>query len=298
MSPQAAMAQHTGPVPATKPWTVWAASYGGKSYLDGDPSGVGSHSVDTGTYGVIAGADYRAGDSTWLGFAVAGGGNDWGLSNGLGGGDADSFQLGVYGVHAFGPAYVAAALGFGWHHVKTDRTVTIAGTDRLVANFDAQNLGARIEGGYRFTLPLGSVTPYAALQGQNYWLPSYGETAKSGAATFALNFQSQTVQALRTELGSWFESTHLIDVGVLALRGRVAWAHNATDDARLTATFQALPGASFVVTGAQAPEDAALLTGAAELRLPHDLTLSLRLDGEFAGSGQTYAATAQLRKAW
>jgi autotransporter-associated beta strand protein len=305
MSPQAgaasayAMAPSVGWPQVEKRWSSWVMPYGGRSYLDGDPSGTGSHSVQAGTYGVIAGADYRAADDTWLGVAMAGGGNSWDLSNGLGNGDADSFQLGAYGIKAFGAAYVAGSLGFGWHHVKTDRTVTVAGTDKLVASFDAQNLGARLEGGYRLPTALGTVTPYAAVQAQSYWLPAYDESASSGAATFALNYQADTVQSLRTELGSWFETSYRVtDTGLLALRGRVAWVHEANDDARLTATFQTLPGASFMVTGADAPSDSALLTGAAELRLPDNLTLSVRLDGEFAGSGQTYAATAQLRKAW
>jgi autotransporter-associated beta strand protein len=278
-------------------WSLWATSYGGKSYLDGD-AGAGTHSVNTGAYGVVAGADYRAAPDTWLGFAVSGGGNNWDVSNGLGSGDANMFQIGAYGVRMFGPAYVSGALGFGWNHVKTDRTVTIAGTDKLEATFDAQNLGARIEGGYRIGTAMGAVTPYVALQAQNYWLPSYGETASSGAPTFALGYASQSVQALRTELGSWFETTTALTNGTLALRGRVAWAHDETNGAGLTTAFRSLPGSSFVVTGAEVPSDSALLSGAAEWRLPNNLSVSLRLDSELASTGQTYAATAELRKSW
>jgi autotransporter-associated beta strand protein len=305
MSPQFAAASAYAMVPSSswprddKRWSLWATTYGGRSYLDGDPSGTGSHSVSSGAYGVIAGADYRATPDTWLGFAVSGGGNNWDLSNSLGGGDGAQFQLGAYGVHSFGAAYVAAALGFGWHHVDTDRTVTVAGVDKLSASFDAQNLGGRIEGGYRFATGLGTVTPYVAVQAQTYWLPSYGETASSGAPTFALNYSSESLQAFRTELGSWFEKTFPVTgTGLFALRGRLAWAHDANDDPRVRATFQSLPGANFIVTGASAPSDSALVTGAAELRLPDNLVLAVRLDGEFAGSAQTYAASAELRKSW
>ncbi|MCP3473190.1 hypothetical protein NLM33_23025 [Bradyrhizobium sp. CCGUVB1N3] len=38
--------------------------------------------------------------------------------------------------------------------------------------------------------------------------------------------------------------------GVVTLRGRFAWAHDFDPDRSIAATFQALPGASFVVNGA------------------------------------------------
>jgi autotransporter-associated beta strand protein len=284
---------------ADKPWSLWATSYGSRSNLDGDSMGRGSHDVQIGNYGIIAGADYKAGGDTWLGFAVSGGSANWDLSNSLGGGDSDFFQAGAYGVHNFGAAYIATALGFGWHHIKTDRTVTIAGSDNLVATFDGQNLGARFEGGYRIETGFNSISPYAALQAQNFWLPSYRERAATGAPTFALNYKNEAIQALRTELGAWFEKAFgTKDTVSLALRGRLAWAHDANDDARVTASFQSLPGASFVVVGAKAPKDSALLSAAAELRLPADMTVSLRLDSELAGSARSYAASAELRKFW
>jgi uncharacterized protein with beta-barrel porin domain len=36
--------------------------------------------------------------------------------------------------------------------------------------------------------------------------------------------------------------------GILTLRGRFAWAHDCNPNRAITPTFQALPGASFVVT--------------------------------------------------
>jgi hypothetical protein len=45
---------------------------------------------------------------------------------------------------------------------------------------------------------------------------------------------------------------------VLALRGRVAWAHDWVSDPTLTPLFQALPGASFIVNGATLPQNSAL----------------------------------------
>jgi hypothetical protein len=50
--------------------------------------------------------------------------------------------------------------------------VTIAGIDVLRANFDAHNIGARLEGGYRFATPAVNVTPYIAGQVQNFRTPA------------------------------------------------------------------------------------------------------------------------------
>jgi hypothetical protein len=49
--------------------------------------------------------------------------------------------------------------------------------------------------------------------------------------------------------------------------------HDYDPGRRVNALFQTLPGASFSVDGARAPEDAALLSAAAELRLTNGVTL-------------------------
>jgi uncharacterized protein with beta-barrel porin domain len=57
--------------------------------------------------------------------------------------------------HTNGPAYVTAALAYGWQDITTDRIVTAAGIDHLRAEFDANAWSGRMEGGYRFVAPLG-----------------------------------------------------------------------------------------------------------------------------------------------
>ena len=46
--------------------------------------------------------------------------------------------------------------------MRTDRTVTVAGVDVLRADFDAHNIGGRLEAGYRVLTPLVGITPYIA----------------------------------------------------------------------------------------------------------------------------------------
>ena len=84
----------------------------------------------------------------------------------------------------------------------------------------------------------------------------------------------------------------------MRFRGRLAWAHDWVSDPSLAALFQTLPGASFVVNGAAAPEDSALLSAAAEWRLVNGVTLIGKFDGQFADGSQTYAGTGTIRYAW
>jgi uncharacterized protein with beta-barrel porin domain len=86
---------------------------------------------------------------------------------------------------------------------------------------------------------------------------------------------------------------------VLALRGRLAWAHDWVSDPTLTPVFQALPGASpFVVTGATLPQNSVLTSVGAELRLANGLSLLAKFDGEFASNSSTLGGTAALRYRW
>src|SRR5262249_15684487 len=84
-------------------WSVWGAAYGGSANIGGDPNVVGSHNVTARAWGVAAGADYRVSPDSLLGFALAGGGTNYSLSDALGRGSSDLFQAGAYGRHNFGP---------------------------------------------------------------------------------------------------------------------------------------------------------------------------------------------------
>jgi uncharacterized protein with beta-barrel porin domain len=143
-------------------WSVWGSAYGGGSTTDGNAA-LGSNSTTARAFGFVAGADYRISPATLAGFALAGGGTDFGV-NGFGSGRSDLFQAGAFVRHAVGAAYVSGALAYGWQDVTTDRTVTIAGIDRLHAEFNANAYSGRVEGGYRFVTPWMGITPYAAGQ--------------------------------------------------------------------------------------------------------------------------------------
>jgi len=220
---------------------------------------------------------------------------DWSLSQGLGGGKSDAFQAGLYGATRWGPAYVAAAFAFTNHWMSTDR---FAVGDHLTANFNAQSYGGRLEGGYRFATPYAGITPYAAIQAQNFHTPGYTETGLIPSG-FALAFNGRDATDTRSELGARFDRVVAVYTNaVLALRGRVAWAHDWVSDPTLVPLFQTLPGASFVVNGATLAKNSALTSAGAELRLANGVSLLAKFDGEFASHSSTYAGTGTFRYRW
>jgi autotransporter-associated beta strand protein len=282
------------PAPFAQRWTAWGAAYGGSNSTNSDPV-VGSSNVTTSTFGFAGGMDYHYSPDTIFGFALAGGGTNWGLSGGLGDGRSDAFQAGVYGITRAGPAYLAAALSFTNHWMTTNRSAL---GDQLTANFDAQSYGARIEAGYRYAaLPMLGVTPYAALQAQDFHTPSYSETDVSGGG-FGLSYNAMDASDIRSELGARFDDPTLIGGMPLILRARVAWAHDWVSNPSLGAVFESLPGASFVVNGAPMPSNSALTSAGAELFLTSHVTLLAKFDGEFAPGSQTYAGSGTLRYSW
>jgi uncharacterized protein with beta-barrel porin domain len=280
-------------------WTVWAAGFGGSQTTDGNAT-LGSNTATSRIAGATAGADYWFSPNTVAGFALAGGGTNFSVANG-GTGRSDLFQAGAFVRHNAGPAYVTAALAYGWQDITTDRNITIAGTDHLQARFNANAYSGRLEGGYRFVTPwLGGIglTPYAAAQFTTFDLPAYVESVISGSSAFALSYASKSVTATRSELGLRADRSFALNDAILTLRGRAAWAHDFNTDRSIAATFQALPGSSFVVNGAAQAHDAALTTASAEVKLASGLSLAATFEGQFSDLTRSYAGKGSVRYAW
>ncbi len=286
--------------PFAQRWSVWAAGYGGSQTTNGNAV-LGSNNTTSNLYGVAVGADYRLSPDTLAGFALAGGGTNFSVANGLGSGRSDLFQAGAFIRHNMGAVYLSAALAYGWQDITTNRTVTVAGIDQLRANFNANAWSGRVESGYRFVAPwIGGVgfTPYAAGQFTTFDLPAYAEQVISGASTFALAYASKSVTDTRSELGFRADKSYGMQDGVFTLRGRVAWAHDFNPNRNIGTTFQALPGASFVVNGAAQASDSALVTASAEKKWLNGWSAAGTFEGEFSSVTTSYAGKGVLRYSW
>jgi uncharacterized protein with beta-barrel porin domain len=285
-------------------WSIWGAGYGGQSNLNGSAL-AGSHDLSARAYGFATGLDYRVTPYSVVGFALGGGGTNYSISNGLGGGHSDMFQAAVYSLTRVDAAYVSAAIAYGWHNETTGRTVTVAGFDQLTAGFDANNIAGRVEGGYRFAvpgifdLPGFGLTPYGAFQMQAFYTPSYSETATAGSSLFALSYDAHTTNVIRTELGAWIDRPFRIyDDAVLSLRGRAAWAHDDWSDLTYTPSFLSLVGTSWSETGAPPPRDLLLASAVAEVGFSNGISVAGKFDTELSQHSQTYIGSARLRYNW
>jgi uncharacterized protein with beta-barrel porin domain len=285
--------------PFEQRWSVWASGFGGSQTTSGNAP-LGSNDTTSRIFGTAAGADYRFSPSTIAGFALAGGGTNFSVANG-GTGRSDLFQAGAFVRHNAGPAYVAAALAYGWQDITTDRTLTIAGIDRLRAEFNANAFSGRIEGGYRLVTPwLGGIglTPYAAAQFTTFDVPAYAESVVSGANTFALSYNAKSATATRSEFGFRTDKSFALPDSIVTLRGRAAWAHDYRTDRNVAATFQTLPGASYVVNGAAPAPDTAVISVAAERKWLNGFSLAATFESEFSDVTRSYAGKGVVRYQW
>jgi uncharacterized protein with beta-barrel porin domain len=286
-------------IPFEQRWSVWASGFGGSQTTDGNAT-VGSNTSTSSVYGTAVGADYIFSPRTIAGFALAGGGTNFNVA-GSGSGHSDLFQAGVFVRHTIGPAYISAALAYGWQEITTNRTVTAAGTNQLRAQFDANAFSGRLEGGYRFVAPwVGGIgiTPYAAAQFTTFDLPGYAEQAVVGSNAFALAYGAKSVTDTRSELGIRTDKSFGVTDGILTLRGRVAWAHDYDPDRSIGATFQSLPGASFVVNGAAQAADSALVTASVEKKWLTGWSAAATFEGEFSDVTRSYAGKGVVRYQW
>src|SRR6516164_7750113 len=156
-----------------------------------------------------------------------------------------------------GPAYLAADFAFTNHWISTDRTAV---GNHLTADFNAQSYGGRLEGGYRYGMLYGGITPYAAIQAQSFHTPGFTETDVI-ANGFGLAFGSRDATDTRSELGTRFDRVLAVySNAVLALRGRVAWAHDWVSDATL------LPVCSWLCAAPMAKRPSAALRSMGQAR--------------------------------
>ncbi len=86
--------------------------------------------------------------------------------------------------------------------------------------------------------------------------------------------------------------------GILTLRGRAAWAHDFNPDRSIAATFQTLPGSTFVVNGAAQSPDVALLTASAEMKWRNGWSVAGAFEGEFSRTTDSYAGKGSVRYTW
>ena len=265
--------------------------------IDGNAT-LGSNAVSSRVFGSAVGADYRFSPFTTAGFALAGGGTNYGLANGLGSGHSDLFQAGAFVRHTVGPAYILAAIAYGWQDVTTDRTVMLAGTDRVARTLPVQH-ALRTDRG-RLSVPDAMDGDHALCrraahdhQPAGLCRTGSGRHARLRAGVWG---QRCDVPAQRTRPA---RRQVVRGAGCGPDRARpAAWAHDYYVDRNIAATFQALPVSSFIVNGAAQAQDLALLSASAELKWVSGWSVAGVFDGEFSNVTRSYSGKGVVRYAW
>jgi uncharacterized protein with beta-barrel porin domain len=124
------------------------------------------------------------------------------------------------------------------------------------------------------------------------------EQAVVGSNQFALGYNAKTATDARSELGIRTDKSFAMTNGIFTLRGRLAWAHDYDPDRNVLATFQTLPGASFIVNGATHAADSALTTASAEWKWINGWSAAATFEGEFSNVTNSYAGKGVVRYAW
>ncbi len=258
---------------------VWGSAFAGRSSIEGNPK-EDTQSVVASIVGMTIGADTQMKDGSLLGLSIGRSHQTFSSNTGNGFGKSDDVTLTAYARQPlWGAAYIAEALGFGWHKVATHRTVTVFDTDVLEAEFEAHDVGGRFEGGYNFQSPnRGVISPFAAIVGDSYAQPAYGEVAVSGLPTYAVSYAANTIGTSHIELGTRYYDAFVVNPAVLNLDVVMAWQHDLNNNPLVIAAFQTLPGTNFVLRGTSPSIDSLLFGLGTRLQIGDSLTFGARGD--------------------
>ena len=259
---------------------IWGGAYGGHVGISGDTAS-GAAALSSSNVGFIGGADMLTDQGLLVGVTFSIGSQTFRSANATG--NSSDRMIGLYARTDHGPFYVAAALGYGWHRIKTQRLITISGTDLLQGQQDAEDYGGRLEAGWHVPLEADvTLSPYAAIAGERFENPAYDETALSGASTFALSYAAHASTQARSELGLHLGRSFPTGSGALTAEVHAAWAHQFDGQPFAQARFTGLAGSGFQVVGVRTAGDSALLGAGAQLQKESGLFFSVRGETQLA----------------
>lgn len=294
LMPKGPVATDASPQLQAPRYSVWGAAFGASGRADGSAR-IGSARRDLDDAHLAVGADLQIAPGSMVGFALSGGSARASLAGGLGKAEADIFQAGLYGTARLGAFNLAAALGYGVLDTEVKRSVPLLGS-ALSSSYTTTAWSGRLQasaalaGWGDFTL-----SPLAALQAVQASSPARVETSWTGANAVALALAKRTDLTSRSELGLQLDYASTLGGRALAGYLRASWAHYYQRDASLSAALTGLAGSGFVIEGARAPRNSALLAAGLDFRLSPSVTIGAHLDGEMSNTGQRIGGQARLK---
>ncbi|MDW7979793.1 MAG: autotransporter domain-containing protein [Verrucomicrobiales bacterium] len=227
--------------PEDKLWNIYAEMAGGTGDV-GDGPGSGGYDLDN--RNIVIGAERRLGEQFVVGVAASYGAGKADLT---GGGEIESENIGcqLYGAWLRWPWYVGGMLGGAFNSYDTSRK-SLDG----MAKGDTEGFSwtAMLNGGYDLQYGNWTLGPQASVQ---YISASFDSFTETGSLA-PLQIESDTADALRTQLGGRIRYTHNFEHTLTLLMPElyVAWRHDFLDQQfEIESRFTGGAGTPFTVQG-------------------------------------------------
>lgn len=273
---------------------AWGSAFGGSDSLDGNAT-AGSATVSSNVAGFLVGGDYLVRTGLRIGAAAGYSHSDFSNSARATNGDIDAGHVALYAAQRWAQAYLSGVVEYANYGSSERRTVFGTGEN---GNFTGNEFLARGEAGY--TLPpldFLSATPFAGFQLATLQNDAFHESGTS--AINGLNVNSRSISSDKIFLGLQMDANQLFgNSSQITPYSRIAWEHEFTPKRAISASFQALPGASFTVLGAPAAEDLARVDLGVKYKVTDAISLFAEFDGGFADRGNFYGGHGGLKFAW
>lgn len=278
----------------SSPWDIWASGYGSHNVTDGDTR-LGSHERTSSNHGFSGGLNFSPSPGKDLGIAVSLNKASFSLSNSLGSGTSDSVFVALRGRRSNDHAYLEGAVAYGRSNITTDRTVTIAGVDRLVGETTSDSLAGHVEAGYH----MGVFTPFVGLRAHSITTTAFSETVASGSSSYALHYDENTTTSLRSELGADFKRPTVHTSGGTTTFGlRAAWAHEFATNSPNSRSFLRVPGAEFQTSGASGDRDSLILGASVGIAASNGIYVDAALNGDFSQNARDFGGSVKVSYRW
>lgn len=269
--------------------STWATPYGNWSRTGGDGNAA---SLTRRTGGLTAGIDktVAAGVDDWWRFGLAGSIQRASLdaNDRTSSGTIDSYLLAVYGGVQNGPIGLRAGSAYGWHGIKTSRTIAFPGfSDSTAASYSATTAQVFGEAGY--TVRHGSIAfePFAGLA---YVNARTGGFAEAGGAASLSGASSSTGTAFSTLGLRLAAPLRWNDVTAKAMIG---WRHAYSTTTPTAELSFASGGSPFVVAGVPIARDAATIELGLEGSVARDTLVGVSYTGQLGGNSQQHGINAR-----
>ncbi len=258
---------------------LWTQGYGawGEADSDGNAARL-SHDIG----GVLAGLDAPVFDTWRVGLLAGYSRSSFDVDDRNASGDADNYDLGVYGGTRWDNIGLRLGAAYRWSDVSVARGVSFTGfSDSLSANYDAGTAQAFGELGYRIdagATPVGQVRfePFAGLAYVNVHTDGFNE--HGGAA--ALAAQSGDTGVTFSTIGVRASDTLAVNGVDLTASGTLGWRH-AWGDVTPISAFAFSGSGAFTVAGVPVARNAAIVEADLSAAIADNVSLRASYTGQF-----------------